>query len=197
MNCIQQQSKLVCSTLLSNTVKHFIKNTYNSTVQHTTYQLNRQYSIFSRNKTQKQDINNRPYPILPSIQPYHKSYKPLSLYPVTSTSSVPSHIERPDYALSNGSKYNDDPRYSQFNYRYGIEIKTDYQIQLMIEINSLVSYVRSWIQQYIKPGITTDELDKLIHSKIITLGAYPSPLYYAKFPKSCCTSINQVVCHGM
>lgn len=48
-----------------------------------------------------------------------------------------------------------------------------------------------------KPGVTTDEIDKAVHAMIIANNAYPSPLNYGKFPKSVCTSINEVVCHGI
>ena len=48
-----------------------------------------------------------------------------------------------------------------------------------------------------RPGISTDEINTLVHQFIIEEGAYPSPLNYAHFPKSVCTSINEVVCHGI
>ena len=51
--------------------------------------------------------------------------------------------------------------------------------------------------QVLKPGMTTDELDALVHDVIVERGAYPSPLGYAGFPKAICTSINEVVCHGI
>lgn len=46
-------------------------------------------------------------------------------------------------------------------------------------------------------GITTDEIDKFVHSESIKQGAYPSPLNYNRFPKSVCTSVNNVACHGI
>lgn len=49
----------------------------------------------------------------------------------------------------------------------------------------------------VKPGITTDEIDQVVHDMIVAAGAYPSPLNYGKFPKSVCTSVNEVVCHGI
>lgn len=52
-------------------------------------------------------------------------------------------------------------------------------------------------KEAIKPGITTDEIDRIVHEKCIELGAYPSPLNYQGFPKSCCTSVNEVICHGI
>jgi methionyl aminopeptidase len=49
----------------------------------------------------------------------------------------------------------------------------------------------------VKPGVTTDEIDRAVHKMIIDNGAYPSPLRYGKFPKSVCTSVNECVCHGI
>lgn len=49
----------------------------------------------------------------------------------------------------------------------------------------------------VKPGVTTDEIDKKVHDFIVKLNAYPSPLNYHKFPKSLCTSVNEVICHGI
>lgn len=46
-------------------------------------------------------------------------------------------------------------------------------------------------------GVTTDELDRLVHEASIERDCYPSPLNYYKFPKSCCTSVNEVICHGI
>jgi methionyl aminopeptidase len=49
----------------------------------------------------------------------------------------------------------------------------------------------------IAPGVTTDELDRVAHEFLIDSGAYPSTLGYSGFPKSCCTSVNEVICHGI
>jgi methionyl aminopeptidase len=49
----------------------------------------------------------------------------------------------------------------------------------------------------VKPGITTDSLDALVHELTIKEGGYPSPLNYRGFPKSVCTSVNEVICHGI
>ncbi|MEM6925997.1 MAG: type I methionyl aminopeptidase [Myxococcota bacterium] len=53
------------------------------------------------------------------------------------------------------------------------------------------------VADHIRPGITTDELDRLVDTFIRDHGAYPSPLDYGGFPKSVCTSVNEVVCHGI
>lgn len=49
----------------------------------------------------------------------------------------------------------------------------------------------------VKPGVTTDSIDEKLHEFIIGNDAYPSPLNYHKFPKSICTSVNEVICHGI
>jgi len=51
--------------------------------------------------------------------------------------------------------------------------------------------------QMVKPGVTTEEIDAKVHEWSIERGAYPSPLNYHFFPKSCCTSPNEVICHGI
>ena len=49
----------------------------------------------------------------------------------------------------------------------------------------------------VRPGVTTDELDRIAHEVTVAGGGYPSPLNYCSFPKSCCTSVNEVICHGI
>ena len=49
----------------------------------------------------------------------------------------------------------------------------------------------------ISPGVTTDDLDRVVHEFLIGHRAYPSTLGYRGFPKSCCTSVNEVICHGI
>jgi methionyl aminopeptidase len=51
--------------------------------------------------------------------------------------------------------------------------------------------------EHCKPGVTTDELDRVVHEFLCDHGAYPSTLGYKGFPKSCCTSLNEVICHGI
>ena len=50
---------------------------------------------------------------------------------------------------------------------------------------------------YEADNITTDDIDAVVHDYIISQGAYPSPLNYAGFPKSLCSSINEIICHGI
>jgi methionyl aminopeptidase len=53
------------------------------------------------------------------------------------------------------------------------------------------------ITLHVKPGVTTDKLDKICYEFISDNGGYSAPLFYRGFPKSCCTSVNHVVCHGI
>ena len=46
-------------------------------------------------------------------------------------------------------------------------------------------------------GVTTDEIDRIVHEATVDRECYPSPLNYYQFPKSCCTSVNEVICHGI
>ena len=53
------------------------------------------------------------------------------------------------------------------------------------------------ITKHVKPGITTDALDKICYEFIRDNGGFSAPLFYRGFPKSCCTSVNHVICHGI
>ena len=61
----------------------------------------------------------------------------------------------------------------------------------------LAAEILDFIAEFVQPNVTTDELNKLCHDKIIANGAIPAPLNYKGFPKSICTSVNHVVCHGI
>ena len=61
----------------------------------------------------------------------------------------------------------------------------------------LAAEARDLVGSHVAPGITTDELDRIGHEFLCDHGAYPSTLGYKGFPKSLCTSVNEVVCHGI
>src|SRR3546814_15760839 len=61
----------------------------------------------------------------------------------------------------------------------------------------LAAEVLDMLTSHVAPGVTTDELNQLAHDMIMKAGAAPAPLNYRGFPKSLCTSINHVVCHGI
>ena len=79
-----------------------------------------------------------------------------------------------------------------------IIIKTEAQIAKMRIAGKLAAQVLEMIEPHVQPGITTDELNTLCHDFIVNeQDAIPAPLNYHGFPKSICTSINHVVCHGI
>ena len=61
----------------------------------------------------------------------------------------------------------------------------------------LAAEILDFITSFVKPDVTTNQLNDLCHDKIIASGATPAPLHYKGFPKSICTSLNHVVCHGI
>ncbi|GIU84426.1 MAG: methionine aminopeptidase [Acidimicrobiales bacterium] len=62
---------------------------------------------------------------------------------------------------------------------------------------ALAAEVLIRVGEEVRPGVTTDRLDAVGHRLIVAAGAYPSPLNYRGFPKSLCTSVNEVICHGI
>lgn len=79
-----------------------------------------------------------------------------------------------------------------------ISIKTPAEIEKMRNSGRLAAEVLGMIEEHVVPGITTEELDRICHDYIVnTQKAIPAPLNYRGFPKSICTSVNHVVCHGI
>jgi methionyl aminopeptidase len=78
-----------------------------------------------------------------------------------------------------------------------VDFKSSEDIMLMRESCRLAAQVLDMIEPYVKAGVTTLELNDICHDFIIANNATPSPLNYHGFPKSICTSINEVVCHGI
>jgi methionyl aminopeptidase len=100
---------------------------------------------------------------------------------------VPSHISRPEYADSG----------IPAPYKLSCRKVTAEQIERMRKTGRLAREVLDAVLAAVRPGIATDDLDRIAHQRIIDLGAYPSPLNYMGFPKSICTSVNEVVVHGI
>jgi len=100
--------------------------------------------------------------------------------------TVPSHIAAPDYALSGcpgrGNAY---------------KILNEEELTRLRKACQAAAKVLKLVSEAIQPGITTDALDGIAHEAIVSLGAYPSTLNYRGFPKSICTSANEVICHGI
>jgi len=78
-----------------------------------------------------------------------------------------------------------------------IKIKSDREIALIRDSCRLAAEILVRSGELVKPGITTDSINRFVHDETLKAGAYPSPLNYHGFPKSVCTSVNNVVCHGI
>ncbi|XXF77753.1 type I methionyl aminopeptidase [Myxococcaceae bacterium GXIMD 01537] len=101
--------------------------------------------------------------------------------------TVPVHIPRPDYAES--GRPSRGP--------LGSEIRSPDVIARMRRACKAAAQVLQLTSTHVRPGITTDELDAICHEAYISLGGYPSTLNYHGYPKSLCTSVNEVICHGI
>jgi methionyl aminopeptidase len=100
--------------------------------------------------------------------------------------AVPESIPRPEYVGR--------PAPAEWT---GGHIKTESQIEKIRAAGKIAANAIELVGQNAKPGITNDELDIIAHEYMISQGAYPSTLGYRGFPKSCCTSLNEVICHGI
>src|SRR5512133_1210169 len=78
-----------------------------------------------------------------------------------------------------------------------IDVKTPKEIELMRAAGRLAAETLQGVGPMIAPGVTTREIDEFVHRDTLRLGWIPAPLNYRGFPKSCCTSINEVICHGI
>ncbi|HET9860972.1 MAG TPA: type I methionyl aminopeptidase [Nocardioidaceae bacterium] len=100
--------------------------------------------------------------------------------------SVPAHIPRPEYV--------DKEAPTPFT---GSEVKDAETIERMRIAGRLAAQALQLVGKHIQPGVTTDELDRIGHEFLCDNDAYPSTLGYKHFPKSLCTSVNEVICHGI
>jgi methionyl aminopeptidase len=99
---------------------------------------------------------------------------------------VPSHIPRPEYV---GKKL--PAKY------LGSYVQTPEQIAKIRAASKIAARAIQHVGEHIKPGITTDELDRIGHEFLLANDAYPSTLGYRGYPKSLCSSVNEVICHGI
>jgi methionyl aminopeptidase len=99
---------------------------------------------------------------------------------------VPAHIARPEYV--------DRPAPAPYE---GPEVKDAETIERMRAAGRLAAQALQLVGKHVTPGVTSDELDRIGHEFLCDNGAYPSTLGYRGFPKSLCTSVNEVICHGI
>ena len=98
---------------------------------------------------------------------------------------VPAHIRRPEYV---GRKR---PRIGE------PDVKDAGTIERMRVAGRIAAQALAEVGRHVAPGVTTDELDRVGHDFLVAAGAYPSTLGYRGYPKSLCTSLNEVICHGI
>ncbi|CAH1176142.1 unnamed protein product [Phaedon cochleariae] len=115
-------------------------------------------------------------------------YKIVAPGNITAKLEVPEYIKKPSY-FSNGIPSEDVPNYP--------EIKNAGQIKCMRESCELAANILKNVGEFIEVGKTTDDIDVFVFHQCIKYNAYPSPLNYKNFPKSVCTSVNNVACHGI
>jgi methionyl aminopeptidase len=84
-----------------------------------------------------------------------------------------------------------------YSRRRTVEIKGEREISLMREAGRLAAGTLERVGPLLRAGMTTQEINDFVHADTLKLGARPAPLNYRGFPKSVCTSINEVVCHGI
>ena len=99
---------------------------------------------------------------------------------------VPAEISKPPYALTG------DPGASTSSL-----VRTPDEIDRMRRAGSIAAEVLLKAGSCVSPGVKTDDIDEVVHEAILAFGAYPSPLNYRGFPKSVCTSVNEIICHGI
>lgn len=127
-----------------------------------------------------------PFPTFPFTGPLRP------VYPLSPHRTVPKSIKYPDYALDGIPKSE-----RTFGVRNKIEILDKKGQEGMRKVCRLAREVLDIAAAAAKPGVTTDYIDEIVHKACIERDSYPSPLNYVHFPKSVCTSVNEVICHGI
>ncbi|XP_020619380.1 methionine aminopeptidase 1-like [Orbicella faveolata] len=124
--------------------------------------------------------------------PGYKFTGVLRPWPKSPRREVPDHIQKPDYAETGVPL-------SEIKSKQSMQIKVlnEEEIEKMRVACRLAREVMDTAARNVKVGITTDELDRIVHEACLERNCYPSPLNYHGFPKSCCTSVNEVICHGI
>ncbi|MFN3534068.1 MAG: type I methionyl aminopeptidase [Desulfatiglandales bacterium] len=92
---------------------------------------------------------------------------------------------------------NDQDMVTLYLEKYGIRLKTDKDVEGIKKCGRLALMILDEVERIIRPGITTEDINGLVHRLTLDAGAYPAPLNYRGFPKSVCTSVNEEICHGI
>ncbi len=119
----------------------------------------------------------------PGVMPVRTALRSGDLSP---TLPVPKSIARPEYAWKPTVQEGTEPW-----------VQTPEVIEKMRVAGRIAAGALAEAGKAVAPGVTTDELDRIAHDFMVDHGAYPSTLGYKGFPKSCCTSLNEIICHGI
>jgi methionyl aminopeptidase len=106
--------------------------------------------------------------------------------------AVPENVVRTDYAETSYPRSEAESRLQREMYELNERETEQLRKCCVVSRGALDAVVRA-----IRPGVVPDELDRICHNYITQHGGYPSPLNYYGFPKSCCISVNEVICHGI
>ncbi|EZG46956.1 methionine aminopeptidase [Gregarina niphandrodes] len=112
-------------------------------------------------------------------------------WPTTPMNVVPEHIPRPDYVETGESRLEERSR------AYPIHVYCEEELTRMRASCRIAREALDLAHSMCKTGITPVEIDDAVHHFIVEHHGYPSPLNYYNFPKSCCISVNEIVCHGI
>ncbi|MFC1840276.1 type I methionyl aminopeptidase [Thermodesulfobacteriota bacterium] len=93
--------------------------------------------------------------------------------------------------------YDSENRKELYLNKYGIRLKTKSDIEAIKLAGKLAVDMLDLAEQYIKPGVKTDDINIVLHEYTVKNGAVPAPLNYKGYPKSVCISVNEVICHGI
>jgi len=106
--------------------------------------------------------------------------------------AVPDGVKRTDYAETSRPTSEETSRLQRLCKELTASEKEEMRKCCIVARGAIDAVVRA-----IRPGVVPDELDRICHDYITAHGGYPSPLNYYSFPKSCCISVNEVICHGI
>lgn len=177
VNCGKQTTtKLQCPTCLKNNVSTYYCSQY----------------CFKRNWSNHKNIH--PQDGSATYDPFPEScYKGSvrACYPLSPRRPIDESVELPDYAKDG------NPRSEKILSFFRVQVLSEESIQEMRHVCKIGRLVLDAAASIIKPGVTTDEIDKAVHQECMKYKAYPSPLNYYNFPKSVCTSVNEIICHGI
>lgn len=137
------------------------------------------FRALARNALVRMAPKNVPYEIIkePSL-------------PLSAMRAVPDHVVRPPYAQVPPIPPTDSDTGS-------VPVLSKEEIESLKRACEITKKALDFVGTLIKPGVRADDLDKHVHEFIVSHNAYPSPLGYRGFPKSICTSVNNIICHGI